>query len=74
MEELPKLKKIIPGPGVYEAPSIALRKTASKFGKAKRNLGASIVHTPGPGEYSLPVKFNDLPDYLIPKSKRITRI
>ncbi len=54
----------MPGPGAYDA-------------KETSNLGISFTHSkrltfqkneiPGPGAYRVPVKFADVPKYLIPK-------
>lgn len=57
-------RRIVPGPGAYERP------------QESKDLGVSFTHSkrlnlqkdenPGPGAYRVPVKFADVPKYLIP--------
>lgn len=56
-------RKIVPGPGAYTYKD--LYQTGVSFSHAKR-LNFKTNETPGPGAYRVPVKFADVPKYLIP--------
>jgi len=57
-------RRIVPGPGTYQELS-RLSKSGISFGKSMRN-GFDGNDQPGPGAYKVPVKFANVPKYLIP--------
>lgn len=57
-------RRIVPGPGAYYFKNMT--HTGISFANAKR-LEVKKDFVPGPGTYRVPVKFADVPKYLIPK-------
>ena len=55
-------RRIVPGPGSYAIKS--LNRSGITFGRSNRNQWKSDA-IPGPGQYKVPVKFADVPKYLI---------
>ena len=67
----PELSKLnVPGPGSYVNEGQKLRQSAPSygFGSSKRPEigGNSKFQTPGPGNYKLPNKMSNLPEYAMP--------
>ena len=62
-------RRIVPGPGNYDTSKMyILNKSVGgvSFGKSIRD-SMKGNDLPGPGHYKVPVKFADVPKYLIPK-------
>lgn len=61
---------LIPGPGAYSntAEKLKAKAPAFCFGRSKRPplSGKPSVVSPGPGDYKLPTKFANLPDFALP--------
>ena len=57
-------RKIVPGPGNYNPQK--KDHSGVVFGRAYRKGMAVETSNPGPGSYRVPVKFADVPRYLIP--------
>ena len=60
----------VPGPGAYEQEREKLKLAAPKFGfgtsKRPDVAGDKKLKTPGPGEYKLPSKLSNVPDFMMP--------
>lgn len=52
----------LPGPGSYSFVD-NYHKMQMKFSSSKRKGMVNNRHSPGPGQYNLPIKFNDLQAY-----------
>ncbi len=57
---------IVPGPGAYDGSKRPQSASAPSwgFGKDARGKGNPNA-TPGPGQYKIPVKIIDVPEYII---------
>lgn len=61
-----------PGPGSYES-HLKDKKDAPKFGfgSSKRpELGKKKDNVPGPGDYRVPTKVGDVPNYSMPRDEK----
>jgi hypothetical protein len=73
LETLKKGSKNLPGPGSYSFVEQHHR-MQMRFPNSKRQDIVRNRASPGPGQYKLPTKFNDLQAYQIPKNLRITEV
>lgn len=64
----------VPGPGTYKQSETRMRSTAPSFGfgtsKRMEITGPKVTHTPGPGDYKVPVKISNAQDFALPNREQ----
>jgi hypothetical protein len=58
-----------PGPGQYLYTSEITKQKSPSFGfgtSTRQPFGSSKFSTPGPGTYKIPVRFQDVPEFMLP--------